>query len=107
MKMTKGHGVLEGARKVSPMSGCWPMLIEFADFLALFRMIPNAIELRGQPFLWACDLSNFGHAHAHCRVSVEPAAAADGRDNVIQARMTPASPGVDPAQQAMMKYHAG
>ena len=44
---------------VSPMGGCLPMLIQMPIFVALFNFVPNAIELRGQSFLWADDLSAY------------------------------------------------
>lgn len=44
---------------VSPMGGCLPMLIQMPIWIALFNFIPNAIELRGQSFLWAKDLSTY------------------------------------------------
>ncbi len=44
---------------VSPMGGCLPMLIQMPIWIALFNFIPNAIELRGQSFLWADDLSSY------------------------------------------------
>lgn len=44
---------------VSPMGGCLPMLIQMPIWIALFNFIPNAIELRGQSFLWANDLSTY------------------------------------------------
>lgn len=44
---------------VSPMGGCLPMLIQMPVWIALFNFIPNAIELRGQSFLWASDLSTY------------------------------------------------
>ena len=44
---------------VSPMGGCLPMLIQMPIWIALFNFIPNAIELRGQSFLWANDLSSY------------------------------------------------
>ena len=44
---------------VSPMGGCLPMLIQMPIWVALFNFIPNAIELRGQSFLWADDLSAY------------------------------------------------
>ena len=52
---------------VSPMGGCLPMLLQMPIFIALFNFVPSAIELRGQQFLWADDLSayddiiNWGH----------------------------------------------
>ena len=44
---------------VSPMGGCLPMVIQMPIWIALFNFIPNAIELRGQSFLWAQDLSTY------------------------------------------------
>lgn len=44
---------------VSPMSGCLPMLFQFPVLMAMFWFFPTAIELRGQSFLWADDLSAY------------------------------------------------
>ena len=44
---------------VSPMGGCLPMLLQFPIWIALFNFVPNAIELRGEKFLWADDLSAY------------------------------------------------
>ncbi len=44
---------------VSPMGGCLPMLIQMPVWIALFNFVPNAIELRGESFLWASDLSTY------------------------------------------------
>lgn len=41
----------------SPMSGCLPMLLQMPVLIAMFSFFPSAIELRGQSFLWAHDLS--------------------------------------------------
>ncbi|MPM09609.1 Membrane protein insertase YidC [bioreactor metagenome] len=43
----------------SPLSGCFPMLLQFPILIALFRFFPASIELRQQPFLWADDLSAY------------------------------------------------
>jgi YidC/Oxa1 family membrane protein insertase len=42
---------------VNPFSGCWPMLLPWPVLLALFFVLSNTIELRGQSFLWLPDLS--------------------------------------------------
>lgn len=52
MQLYKEYGV-------SPMGGCLPMLIQAPIWIALFNFVPNAIELRGQSFLWAKDLSSY------------------------------------------------
>ena len=43
--------------RVSPLGGCLPMLLQIPVFFGFFKMIQSAIELRGEQFLWACDLS--------------------------------------------------
>lgn len=44
---------------VSPLSGCLPMLIQTPIWIAMFNFVPNAIQLRGESFLWIKDLSTF------------------------------------------------
>ena len=44
---------------VSPLSGCVPMLIQMPVWVAMFNFVPNAIQLRGEKFLWMNDLSTF------------------------------------------------
>ena len=44
---------------VSPLSGCLPMLIQMPVWVAMFNFVPNAIQLRGEKFLWMDDLSTF------------------------------------------------
>ncbi|MCR5077035.1 MAG: membrane protein insertase YidC [Prevotella sp.] len=44
---------------VSPLSGCLPMLIQMPIWIAMFNFVPNAIQLRGQNFLWMEDLSTY------------------------------------------------
>ena len=41
----------------SPFSGCLPMLFQMPVLIAMFSFFPSAIELRGESFLWAKDLS--------------------------------------------------
>ena len=44
---------------INPMGGCIPMLIQLPILIAMFRFFPASIELRGQSFLWAGDLSSY------------------------------------------------
>lgn len=41
----------------NPMAGCLPMLLQMPVLIAMFTFFPSCIELRGEPFLWAKDLS--------------------------------------------------
>jgi YidC/Oxa1 family membrane protein insertase len=44
--------------KVSPLGGCLPMLLQIPFFIAFYRVLDYALELRGAPFcLWITDLS--------------------------------------------------
>ena len=44
---------------VTPLSGCLPMIIQMPIWLAMFFFVPNAIQLRGESFLWMSDLSTY------------------------------------------------
>lgn len=59
--MKKQQATMELYKKagVNPMGGCLPMLIQFPILFAMFRFFPASIELRGQRFLWAEDLSAY------------------------------------------------
>ena len=41
----------------NPMGGCLPMLLQMPILIAMFTFFPSCIELRGESFLWANDLS--------------------------------------------------
>jgi len=45
----------EGA---NPLGGCLPMLIQIPIFFSIYRVLINAIELKGASFLWIHDLSS-------------------------------------------------
>jgi len=45
----------EGA---NPLGGCLPMLLQIPIFFAIYRVLINAIELKGASFLWIHDLSS-------------------------------------------------
>ncbi|MFI3287942.1 MAG: membrane protein insertase YidC [Rikenellaceae bacterium] len=59
MKKSQATMALYKSAGVSPMGGCIPMLIQFPILIAMFRFFPSSIELRGQSFLWASDLSSY------------------------------------------------
>ncbi|MFV0555177.1 MAG: membrane protein insertase YidC [Mangrovibacterium sp.] len=44
---------------VNPMGGCLPMLLQMPILFAMFYFFPTSIELRGESFLWAHDLSSY------------------------------------------------
>ena len=50
MKLWKKH-------KINPLSGCWPVLIQFPIFIAFFNLLRNSSDLRFADFLWIKDLS--------------------------------------------------
>ncbi|MDR1164984.1 MAG: membrane protein insertase YidC [Deltaproteobacteria bacterium] len=57
-EMNKEMMALYKAEKVSPMGGCLPMLLQIPFFIAFYRVLDYALELRGAPFmLWIHDLS--------------------------------------------------
>ncbi|MBK8847960.1 MAG: membrane protein insertase YidC [Bacteroidetes bacterium] len=44
---------------VSPLGGCWPMLLQMPILFAMLRFFPASFELRQEAFLWARDLSTY------------------------------------------------
>jgi YidC/Oxa1 family membrane protein insertase len=79
-------------RKINPMSGCLPMLIQIPVFIALYNALQNGIEMRHAPFfLWITDLS------AKDPVYITPLIM--GATMVIQQKMTPTA--ADPTQAKM------
>jgi YidC/Oxa1 family membrane protein insertase len=42
---------------VNPFGGCLPAFIQMPVFFSLYYMLQNAVELRGQHFLWVKDLT--------------------------------------------------
>jgi YidC/Oxa1 family membrane protein insertase len=105
-KLMEKQWELYKKHKVSPMSGCLPMLIQMPVFMGFFTMIRSAIELRGAHFLWASDLSKpdtlFMIPGINFPFNLLPLLM--GGAMLWQAHLTPPSPGMDPGQQKIMRY---
>ena len=59
MKRQQAQMELYKKAGINPMGGCIPMLIQMPILIAMFRFFPASIELRGESFLWAHDLSSY------------------------------------------------
>lgn len=102
--------------KINPMSGCLPMLVQLPVFFGLFSMLRTAIELRGAHFLWTADLSKADTLFMIPGLSFIPfISTPEGlplnllpilyiATAIWQTHITPMSPGMDPAQQKMMRW---
>ncbi len=102
--------------KINPMSGCLPMLVQLPVFFGLFSMLRTAIELRGAHFLWTADLSKADTLFMIPGLSFIPfISTPEGlpfnllpilyiASAIWQTHITPMSPGMDPAQQKMMRW---
>jgi YidC/Oxa1 family membrane protein insertase len=95
--------------KINPMGGCLPMIVQIPVFFALFRVLPNSIELRHAPFiLWIKDLSapdrlfsfpfQIPYMAPPCGIPVLTLIM--GASMFLQQKMTPTTG--DPAQAKMM-----
>ena len=106
MKAQKKQMELWKENKVNPMGGCLPALIQMPVFIGFYSMIRSAIELRGAHFLWVTDLSKpdtlFLIPGLNFPFNLLPLLMVGVM--VWQAHLTPPSPGMDPAQQKMMRY---
>jgi YidC/Oxa1 family membrane protein insertase len=91
---------------VNPLAGCLPMIVQVPVFFGLYRMLLSAIELRGAHFLWIGDLSKpdtlFYIPGLDFPFNLMPLLM--GATMLWQSHLTPPSPGMDPAQQKMMRY---
>ena len=82
--------------KVNPMSGCLPMLIQLPVFIALYKVLANAVELYRSPFIfWILDLSVKDPFYVFPVIM--------GAMMFIQQKITP-NPTMDPTQAKMMLY---
>jgi len=91
---------------INPLSGCLPMLLQIPVFIALYKGLLVAIELRHAPFfLWIQDLSAPEHLwDIHVLGYTLPIRLLPllmGISMFVQQKMTP-SGGMDPAQQKVM-----
>ncbi len=59
MKKQQATMALYKKAGVNPMAGCLPLLLQMPILIAMFRFFPSSIELRGESFLWANDLSTY------------------------------------------------
>jgi YidC/Oxa1 family membrane protein insertase len=93
-KMNSEMMALYKEKGVNPVSGCIPMLLTMPVLFAFYSLLSQAIEIRGEPFIWwITDLS------AHDRFYVTPILM--GASQFWQQKMTPMTGG-DPVQQKMM-----
>jgi YidC/Oxa1 family membrane protein insertase len=117
VKMNKKVMEFMKEHKVSPLGGCLPMVLQIPVFFGFYRMIQSAIELRGARFLWVGDLSQPDTLFVIPGLSFIPFIGIPGVGLPInllplimgvtmfwQARLTPPSPGMDPAQAKIMRY---
>lgn len=88
MDLYKKHGV-------NPMGGCMPMLLQIPFFIAFYKVLSVAIELRGASWLWVSDLSQ----PETLAIKILPLAMI--ATQFILQKMTP-STSPDPAQQRIM-----
>jgi len=96
--------------KVNPMMGCLPMLIQIPVFIAMFKLLPEAIELHGAPFIfWIKDLSMPDHFMTlpftvpllgWTALNILPLTMAASQ--VWYQKLMPTQPGSSPEQQTMM-----
>ena len=97
--------------KVNPMGGCLPMVLQIPVFIALYRMLYEAIELRHAPFfLWINDLAapdrlfrfDFSIPFMQPPYGIPVLTLVMGATMLLQQKMSP--PPGDPTQAKMMLF---
>jgi YidC/Oxa1 family membrane protein insertase len=94
-------------KKVNPLGGCLPMVIQIPVFFALYKVLMGAIEFRHAPFfLWINDLAApenlYSFSVAGFTVPLRVLPFIMGITMLMQQKMTPTS--VDPIQEKMMLF---
>jgi len=95
MKLYKEH-------RINPFSGCLPVLVQLPVLIAFYRVLLNAIALRGAPFLWIHDLSQPDTIAVVAGLPINPLPLAMTAGTFFQQKLTPT--GGDPQQQKMMMF---
>ena len=96
-KMQQAMMELYKKEKVNPAAGCFPLLITIPIFYGLYYVLRDSVELRQAPFIgWIHDLSA---ADPYFVLPILYTIVM-----LVQQWMMPAAPGMDPAQQKMMKF---
>jgi YidC/Oxa1 family membrane protein insertase len=82
-------------RRVNPLGGCLPMLVQIPVFVALYNILNNTVELRQSPFIfWIHDLSLKDPYYVLPIIM--------GITMILQYKLNPSSP--DPVQQKVMMF---
>jgi YidC/Oxa1 family membrane protein insertase len=96
-KMQQAMMELYKKEKVNPAAGCFPLLITIPIFYGLYYVLRDSVELRQAPFFgWIHDLSA---ADPYFVLPILYTIVM-----LVQQWMMPVQPGMDPAQQKMMKF---
>ena len=89
MEMYKKHGA-------NPLGGCLPLVLQIPVFFAIYRVLLNAVELQGAPWiLWITDLSRMDHYY------ILPILM--GATMYYQQKITPSN-FTDPLQEKIFKF---
>lgn len=83
---------------VNPLGGCLPMLAQIPFFFAFYTALQIVIDIRGADWLWVTDLSR----PETIAIRILPLVLIASQ--FFMQKMTPPSPGMDPAQQKMMLF---
>lgn len=91
MDLYKKHGI-------NPVGGCLPLLLQLPILWAFYTVLSNIIEMRGASWLWVHDLSRPE------TLAIRALPVLMLVTQFVTQRMTPPSPGMDPAQQRIMQF---
>ena len=83
---------------INPVGGCLPLMLQLPILWAFYTVLANIIEMRGASWLWVHDLSRPE------TLAIRALPVLLLVTQFLTQRMTPPSPGMDPAQQKMMMF---
>src|SRR4030065_1318293 len=92
-KMNQEVMRLYQSHKINPLGGCLPLLLQLPVFIALYKALYVAIELRHSPFIfWIKDLAEMDPYYVTPIIM--------GASYFLQQKLTPST--MDPTQQKIM-----
>ncbi len=95
LKLAKRPWNFIDKKKINPLGGCLPIIIQIPVFIALYWVLLESVELRQAPFIfWIKDLATADPYHILPIIM--------GATMLIQQRLNPAPP--DPMQAKIMMF---
>ncbi len=101
-KMNQEQMRIYKEKKINPLGGCLPLLVQIPVFIAFYNLLASSIKLREEHFLWIKDLANPDTILMIGTFSLNILPLLMALTMFIQQKLTPSAG--DPQQQKIMMF---